>query len=149
MIRQTHFIKIFTMKKIIIYFSLILAFPVLLSAQYSGGNGRGDAFAESLNLPVGVKDPKPESLSPFILKQIFPNPFSTVTNIEFTVVNEERVRIAVHDITGCIVQTVLDESMKPGVYTTTIDGNGLNSGLYFCKISSEDYSETRLMILIK
>ncbi|MEI6456482.1 MAG: T9SS type A sorting domain-containing protein [bacterium] len=137
------------MKRIIIHICLMVAFPLLLSAQYSGGNGRGDAFTESLSIPVGIKEANREAIFPCTLKQNFPNPFSTVTNIEFTIVREERVRIAVYDITGCIVQTVLDESKKPGIYTATINGNGLNSGSYFCRISSGDYSQTKLMILIK
>ena len=127
----------------------MVAFPVLLSAQYSGGNGRGDAFAESLNIPVGVKEANREAISSCMLKQNFPNPFSTVTNIEFTVVKEKRVSIAVYDITGCIVQNVLDELMKPGIYTSTIDGTFLNSGLYCCRLSSGNYSCTRMMLLIK
>jgi hypothetical protein len=137
------------MKKIIINFCLMLAFPLLLPAQYSGGNGRGDAFAESLNMPVGVKETSWEAISPCMLKQNFPNPFSTMTNIEFIVAKEERVSIAVYDITGCIVRNVLDELMKPGIYTSTIDGTFLNSGLYCCRLSSGDYSCTRLMLLIK
>ena len=137
------------MKKIIIYFCLLLAFPVLLSAQYSGGNGRGDAFAESLNMPVGVKEANREAMSPCMLKQNFPNPFSAVTNIEFTVVKEERVSIAVYDINGCLVKKVMDELMKPGIYASTIDGTFLNSGLYCCRLSSGNYSCTRLMLLIK
>jgi len=128
---------------------MMLAFPVLLSAQYSGGNGRGDAFAESLNMPVGIKEPNREAISSCRLKQNFPNPFSTLTNIEFTVMKEERVSIAVYDITGCIVQKVLDELMKPGIYTATIDGTFLNSGLYCCRLSYGNYSCTRLMLLIK
>jgi hypothetical protein len=137
------------MKKIIINFYLMLACPLLLSAQYSGGDGRGDAFAESLNIPVGVKEANRETMPPCLLKQNFPNPFSTMTNIEFTVVKEERVSIAVYDITGCIVQKVLDEWMKPGIYRSTIDGTFLNSGLYSCRLSSVKYSCTRLMLLIK
>ena len=137
------------MKKIIMNFCLLLAFPVLLSAQYSGGNGRGDAFSESLNMPVGVKEANREAISSCLLKQNFPNPFSTVTNIEFTVMKEERVSIAVFDITGHFVRKVFDELMKQGIYTSTFDGTFLNSGLYFCRLSSGNYSCTRLMLLIK
>jgi hypothetical protein len=137
------------MKRIIIYFCMMLTFPVILSAQYSGGNGRGDAFAESLNIPVGVKETNREAISSCKLKQNFPNPFSTVTNIEFSVMKEEKVSISIYDINGCIVRNVLDELMKPGIYTSTIDGSFLNSGLYCCRLSSGNYSCTRLMLLIK
>jgi len=137
------------MKKIIINFCVLFAFPVLLSAQYSGGIGRGDAFLESLNMQVGVKETNQEDISLCVLQQNFPNPFSNVTNIEFTVEKEERVRIEVYDITGCIVQNVLDEMKKPGIYSSTIDGTLLNSGLYCCRLSSGKYSCTMLMLLIK
>jgi hypothetical protein len=100
-------------------------------------------------MPVGVKETNPEAMSPCMLKQNFPNPFNTVTNIEFTVVKEGRISIAVYDITGCIVRNVSDGLMKPGIYTSTIDGTFLNSGLYCCRLSSGNYSCTRLMLLIK
>jgi hypothetical protein len=137
------------MKKIALLFILLFVIPFFLRAQYNGGYGRGDAFAESLNLPVGAKEANGENISHCMLKQNFPNPFSTATNIEFTVAKEERVSIAVYDITGCIVLTLLDELMKPGIYTSTIDGTFLNRGLYFCRLLSGKYSQTMLMILMR
>lgn len=136
------------MKKIIIFFCLIL-FPGLLSAQYSGGNGRGDAFAESLSLPVGTKEVNGEANPEGMLKQIFPNPFCTKTTIEFTVTRQEKVYIAVYDITGCLILTVLDELMNPGNHTTSIDGTFLHGGLYCCRVSAGNYAQTKLMILVK
>lgn len=137
------------MKKIIMTFCIALAFPALLPAQYSGGIGRGDASLESLNIPVGVKETSRETKSLCLLQQNFPNPFSNVTNIEFTVEKVEKICIEVYDITGYVVQTVLNEIKNPGTYTLTIDGSCLNSGLYCCRLSNGTYSCTKLMLLIR
>lgn len=137
------------MKKIIINFCVALAFPALLSAQYSGGIGRGDASLESLNLPVGIKETNQEVISRCLLRQNFPNPFSSVTNIEFTVVKEEKIRIEVYDITGRIVQTVLNERKKPGTYQVTFDGSFLKNGLFCCRLLCGKYSCTKRMHLIR
>jgi hypothetical protein len=146
---MTNNIKILNMKKIIINFCVFFAFPALLSAQYSGGDGRGDAALESINIPVGVKESNREALSLCMLQQNFPNPFTNVTNIEFTVEQEEKIRLEVYNITGCLVRSVLDEIMKPGTYTSSFDGSYLNSGLYCCRLSCGKHSCTKRMLLIK
>ena len=50
---------------------------------------------------------------------------------------------------GREVQTLVNESLKQGTYETTFDGSNLSSGIYFYKLESGIYSETKRMILIK
>jgi hypothetical protein len=146
------------MKKItIILITLILALPVLLQAQYSGGNGRGDVMLELLSSQLtntgNNNITTPESYS---LSQNNPNPFNPTTNIKFDVAKFGNVKIIVLDIMGREVQTLVNESMKPGTYEVSFDGSSLASGVYFYKISvnlgrssTVDFSETKRMLMIK
>jgi hypothetical protein len=47
------------------------------------------------------------------------------------------------------VQTLVYESLKPGTYEATFDGSALNSGVYFYKLITDGFSETKKMLLIK
>jgi hypothetical protein len=85
----------------------------------------------------------------FSFSQNYPNPFnpSTVIRFELSVVSNTVLKI--YDITGREVQTLVNEKLQPGVYEKTFDGSKLTSGVYFYKITSNDISETRRMLLIK
>jgi len=146
----------------VILLAVILALPVLLQAQYSGGNGRGDVVLELLSSPLTNTGNSnitiPESYS---LSQNNPNPFNPTTNIKFGVAHHggsttSNVKIVVFDIMGREVQILVNESMKPGTYEVSFDGSSLTSGVYFYKISvhhggssTVDFTETKRMLLLK
>jgi hypothetical protein len=137
------------MKKAILFFALILGLPVSLLAQYSGGNGRGDASLESLNILMNSEDNKNTTSVSTSLDQSYPNPFNSVANIKFNVAKSGDVKIVVYDIMGREVQTLVSESLKPGTYLVSFDGTSLISGVYFYRISAGDYSGTRRLLLEK
>jgi hypothetical protein len=96
-----------------------------------------------------IKNINTESPSAFSLSQNYPNPFNPTTNIKFGVVKSGNVKIVVYDATGREVQTLVNESMKPGAYEATFDGASLNSGVYFYKLMSDGFTETKKMLMIK
>jgi hypothetical protein len=59
------------------------------------------------------------------------------------------VVLKVYDVMGREVQTLVNESLKPGTYEATFDGSALNSGVYFYKLVTDGFSETKKMIMIK
>jgi hypothetical protein len=85
----------------------------------------------------------------YSLSQNYPNPFNPTTKIKFDVAKAGEVKIIVFDVTGREVQTLVNESLKPGTYETSFDGSALNSGVYFYKITVGDFSQTKKMILLK
>jgi hypothetical protein len=58
-------------------------------------------------------------------------------------------KIVVYDVQGREVQTLVNESLKPGTYEVTFDGTALNTGVYFYKLIAGGYTNTKRMILIK
>ena len=89
----------------------------------------------------------------YSLSQNYPNPFNPVTKIKFDVPSVKQaslfVNLKVFDITSREIQTLVNESLKPGTYEATFDGSKLNSGVYFYKMTAGNYSETRKMLMIK
>ena len=59
------------------------------------------------------------------------------------------VKLSVFDITGKLIQILVNENQKTGDYEVLFDGQSLPSGAYFYKIETADYNETRMMMLVK
>jgi len=102
---------------------------------------------------VGVNDEKPIP-GTFSLSQNYPNPFNGQTLISFSLPSDQRVRLAVFDILGREVKSLVDEMVSAGSYSVTWDGKNdkgeaIPSGIYFYRLSSAKYDETKRMVLIR
>lgn len=98
---------------------------------------------------VSVLNISTELPSKCSLSQNYPNPFNPTTKMRFGVVHSGDVKIVVYDIMGREVQTLVNESLKPGTYETSFDGSHLSSGVYLYQMTAGDLSETKKMLLIK
>ncbi len=82
-----------------------------------------------------------------------PNPFSYITNIEYTIPEDATVKLIVYNVLGEKISTLKDERQKAGKYTLQFDGSGLKQGVYYCKIeaanSSSVYSNTNILIIAR
>jgi hypothetical protein len=89
------------------------------------------------------------------LAQNYPNPFNPLTTIAFSVKERGRVRIDVFNVSGQLVRTLLDETRAAGSYTdvrwdgTDADHAAVASGIYFCRMDTKGFVETRKMVLLK
>jgi hypothetical protein len=83
------------------------------------------------------------------LSQNYPNPFNPVTKIKFSVPELSFVKLMIFDITGRELSVIVNGEMKPGIYEADWDGSNFSSGVYFYRLESDKYSETRKMVLIK
>jgi hypothetical protein len=100
---------------------------------------------------VGVEEVGQNIPEKYSLLQNYPNPFNPVTKIRFDVPKNANITLKVFNIIGQEVATLVNnETLTPGAKEVSFDGAKLTSGVYFYKISSSDgYSETRKMILVK
>ncbi len=102
------------------------------------------------NPPVGA-----DLIASNHLEQNYPNPFNPQTTIAFSLKARSRVRIDVFDVTGAHVRTLVDENRAAGSYTDVRwDGtNDVNqpvaSGVYWYRLVSGSYAESRKMVLLK
>ncbi len=85
----------------------------------------------------------------FELSQNYPNPFNPSTTISFSVAQPSAVSIRVFDLTGKHVATVANETLGAGNYTVEWNAENLPSGTYIYKLSAGEYSESRVLTLLK
>ncbi|HRD18564.1 MAG TPA: T9SS type A sorting domain-containing protein, partial [Candidatus Marinimicrobia bacterium] len=78
------------------------------------------------------------------------NPFNSQTKISYYLPRTGKVTIKVFDLNSCEVATLVwQELQKPGYYEVSFDASKLSSGLYFYQLSSEHFTDTRKMLLLK
>ena len=87
--------------------------------------------------------------SNFQLFQNYPNPFNPSTTIEYAIPNQSHVTIKVYDLLGREVTTLINEEKPAGNYSVTFDGGGLVSGIYFYRLTSNKFSETKKLLLLR
>lgn len=85
----------------------------------------------------------------YSLKQNYPNPFNPSTKIAYSIPNDGFVTLKVFDVLGREVASLVNENQKVGSYEVLLDGSLLVSGLYICKMSSDIYSSSIKMLMLK
>ncbi|MFC2092624.1 T9SS type A sorting domain-containing protein [Bacteroidota bacterium] len=109
-------------------YSLIWYFtPVITNLSNNGGN-----------IPTEYK-----------LYNNFPNPFNPTTKIKFDIVEQTNVKLIVFDMLGREVETLVNTLLTPGSYEYEFTGKNLTSGIYFYRIVTDNFADTKKMILMK
>jgi hypothetical protein len=83
------------------------------------------------------------------LEQNFPNPFNPTTSIRFSVPQTERVELAVFNLNGQQVATLVDQVLTSGVYDVQFGVPGLASGIYFYRLHTPSFQSVKKMTLLK
>jgi len=81
--------------------------------------------------------------------QNYPNPFNPSTVIKYDLPKEGFVTMKIYNILGKEIKTLVNDFKKAGSYNVTFDAGNLPSGIYFCRIKSNDFSAVRKLLLIK
>ncbi len=87
--------------------------------------------------------------SKFEVYQNFPNPFNPSTKISFDLPVDSKVNVAVFDLTGKEIVTLVNDVKTAGYYTVDFNATGLSSGIYFYRISAGSFTATKKMMLIR
>lgn len=112
-------------------------------------NDGGQAVTPTINVTVtGIGD---ANFSPevFQLHQNFPNPFNPTTTIQFSIPKSARTILTVYDILGRTVSTVIDQEMNTGRHSIQWNSSSVSSGIYFYRLTSGSFVETRKMVVAK
>jgi predicted acyl esterase len=128
-----------------------------------------------IGFAIGVKNISSEVPAKFNLYQNYPNPFNPVTKMKFDIpltpqspleggirgvreglVDDSKsrqtrgaVRLIIYDALGREAATLVNEPLSPGSYEVEFDGSNLPSGVYFYRVTSGEYSDTKKMIMVK
>jgi hypothetical protein len=106
---------------------------------------------------VAIEDPELPGDTPaakLALEQNYPNPFNPQTTIAFSLPHAQPVRLAIHDLQGRLVRTLVDERREAGAHSmlwdgTNEDGQRVASGTYMYRLETADRLLTRTMVLVK
>jgi uncharacterized delta-60 repeat protein len=107
--------------------------------------------------PIGIKQISSEVPDKYALYQNYPNPFNPSTKIKFEIpdfplskgVRGMNVRLTIYDLLGREVTTLVNEQLKPGTYEVEWDASSYASGVYFYRLETSDYVETKKMLMLK
>lgn len=134
------------------------------SAEYSIAVNETDLFVMRYNIGIWkrslteitteVKNTINSLPENFFLSQNYPNPFNPSTTIKFSIPNSQFAILKIYDILGREVVTLVNEEKQPGTYeitfnVETLHGASLPSGVYFYRLQTGTFSETKKFVLIK
>lgn len=85
----------------------------------------------------------------FSLSQNYPNPFNPETKIRFALPNAGFVSLKIYDIIGREVASIVNENLSSGIHEVNFDAKELDSGVYVYRITSNNFVDSKKMLLIK
>ena len=85
----------------------------------------------------------------FGINRIFPNPFNPNTTIDYEIPDNTILKIVVYDIIGKHTNTLTNEYHTAGYHSIIWNASSFASGIYFLKMSSEKFTVTQKLVLIK
>ncbi len=126
--------------------NFLLIYDSLVANQYL------QDFAKRYTLAGGtIKVEMISSVIPdnFLLSQNYPNPFNPRTEISYELPTAKLVKLTVYNILGKEMAELVNERQSPGKYQVSFDASNLTSGVYFYTLSTDNFTETKRMILLK
>ena len=105
----------------------------------------------TLHTSYGALDNEYEVALPsvYALDPVYPNPFNPRTTVRFDVPEVSRVELEVYDITGSLVETLLDQKMVPGGHQYSWEPKSLSTGVYFLKLHTANQTFTQKVTYVK
>jgi len=121
---------------------------LIVASGYNGTAAVTNTQIYSENL-LGVNIISTGVPSKYSLAQNYPNPFNPSTKINFAIKSNGNVTMKIYNILGKEVATVVNEYKTAGTYSVDFNATNLASGIYFYKIQSGSFTDTKKMVLVK
>jgi hypothetical protein len=83
------------------------------------------------------------------LERIYPNPFNPTTTIPVVLPQATEVRLAIYDVRGRLARVLHDGILPAGRHPITLDGHGLSSGAYICRLETPSGVSTQRLTLVR
>jgi photosystem II stability/assembly factor-like uncharacterized protein len=107
----------------------------------------GKLYKTRIGSPLTGIDQHPSPADGFSLDQNFPNPFSRLTTIGFTIPERCFVTLKVYDVLGNEIATLLNGYEQPGNKSLRFNGDELPDGIYYYQLKTDGYSASRKFVL--
>jgi hypothetical protein len=104
-------------------------------------------------IPIGIQPISAEIPERFALYQNYPNPFNPSTKIRFSIPvgthHGAFVQVNIYDIQGREITTLVNEELKPGIYEVDWNAISYSSGIYYYELTTNNFKETKKMVMVK
>jgi len=123
----------------------------LIGKTYNQSYSVESGFWEQLtNLVTRVEEIDDKVLpKEFNLYQNYPNPFNPSTTIQFAIPKESFTKLEIFNAIGEKVSTLILENLSAGIYEYEWNAEGLPSGVYLYRLSTENFTQTKKLLLMK
>ena len=113
-----------------------------------------EAMGEKVNWPLDKPVVEPEIADiqlpeRYALHNNYPNPFNPVTNIRYQLPVTGKVKLQIFDLSGRLVQTLVDENKPAGHYSAVWNAQNVSSGIYFIRLRAGDFSAVKKCVKLK
>ena len=134
-------------------------FPVSITVDYAvvgafadddNGTDAGSVYLYTgYATAVGVENEEVDLPAEFALSQNYPNPFNPVTVIKFTLPQSGEVSLIVYNLLGQEAAILVNGKLDAGYHQVTWDASNFSSGIYFYRLQTGGFVQTRKMFLLK
>lgn len=104
---------------------------------------------QSAGLVTSVEQLSSRMPAEYRLEQNCPNPFNASTTIQFALPKHSAVTLKLFDLLGREVAILMDEELQAGEYKVVFDARGLSTGVYFYRLQTEEFRQTKKLMLLK
>jgi hypothetical protein len=108
-----------------------------------------ESAIEWINNTSSVEETNTEVVTGYHLGENYPNPFNPSTKIKYQIPERTYVTLKVYDVLGNIVATLVSAETSAGSYEIDFNGTALPSGVYFYRLQTGSFVETKKMLLMK
>ena len=112
-------------------------------------NKNSSSWKRLLSEIINIKQLSQTIPEGYELHQNYPNPFNPSTKINFSIPQKSFVTLKIYNLQGKEISVLLNQELTSGPYEYTFNGESLSSGTYFYRLESENFSETKSMVLVK
>lgn len=85
----------------------------------------------------------------FNLFQNYPNPFNPSTTIRWQLPVSTNVSLNVHNVLGNEIAVLVDKEIPAGMHQINFNASSLSNGVYFYNLKAGDFSETKMLLILK
>src|SRR4030095_1746502 len=122
---------------------------VYVTGSVSASTSNRDYGTVKYSQLVGITPVSNQIPEAFALEQNYPNPFNPATNIKFDIAFKGDTKLLIYDVLGREVEKLVNQELQAGSYSVNWDASNYPSGIYFYKIETKGFTQTKKMILMK